>query len=413
MFVNKEQRYRLRTLKLPVYGFTGAVLFVLYIITSFSPNSNQHTILDPEKLDGTRRCHDENIKETGICCPNTTNVIYGSKLDVQTYSQIFMSHSYVCDGGWKPSNCESIQQVAILIPFRDRETHLKLLLSRLHSILHHQNIAYRIFVLEQVGQLPFNRGLLFDIGILHAIKIDSSIDCFIFHDVDLLPQNSANLYLCDDNLRQLSSAIDDYRFHPPFDNNAGGVTALSKKNVFKINGFPTRFWGWGGEDDELSARAMQKDLLLTRPPDYLGRYHAPRHRKSSPTFDHMSSFRQFPSYLHDGLSFVQTQGYDLIRQSTLKVANWSSDLVKVPHNLNPCVLQSIAEIMDSTNVLVSDLNIFESFVGRELLDKSYQQALYTHLLINVTSFYHMKILPKQTNHPHQSWFWFLKFYGWI
>ena len=50
-----------------------------------------------------------------------------------------------------------------------------------------------------------------NVGFLEALKLDG-FDCFIFHDVDLLPENDKNLYLCDEHLRHLSSAIDETRY---------------------------------------------------------------------------------------------------------------------------------------------------------------------------------------------------------
>jgi hypothetical protein len=34
----------------------------------------------------------------------------------------------------------------------------------------------------------------------------------------------------------------------------GGVSALSAAHVQKVNGFSNQFWGWGGEDDDMSQR---------------------------------------------------------------------------------------------------------------------------------------------------------------
>ena len=37
-------------------------------------------------------------------------------------------------------------------------------------------------------------------------------------------------------------------------NYAGGVIALSRDNVFQVNGYGNDYWGWGNEDDDFSAR---------------------------------------------------------------------------------------------------------------------------------------------------------------
>ena len=54
-------------------------------------------------------------------------------------------------GAWSPSNCKARHQVAIIIPYRDRVTHLRVLLDVLHPILQLQQLKYRVFVVEQVG----------------------------------------------------------------------------------------------------------------------------------------------------------------------------------------------------------------------------------------------------------------------
>lgn len=56
-------------------------------------------------------------------------------------------------GWWKPETCKSWQKVAIIIPYRDRWKHLKILLKRLHPMLIRQQVHYRIFVIEQVREI--------------------------------------------------------------------------------------------------------------------------------------------------------------------------------------------------------------------------------------------------------------------
>jgi hypothetical protein len=56
----------------------------------------------------------------------------------------------ILGGYWRPSRCISKQKVAIIIPFRDREEHLCILLRNLIPILIVQQLEFRIFVVEQV-----------------------------------------------------------------------------------------------------------------------------------------------------------------------------------------------------------------------------------------------------------------------
>jgi len=77
---------------------------------------------------------------------------------------------------------------------------LKLFLNKIHSFLKQQKLDYTIFIVNQHGQEQFNRAALFNVGFLEAMKL-YSFNCFIFHDVDLLPEDLRNLYKCGDRPR--------------------------------------------------------------------------------------------------------------------------------------------------------------------------------------------------------------------
>ena len=60
--------------------------------------------------------------------------------------------------------------------------------------------------------LEFNRGFLFNVGFKEALK-DSDYECFILHDVDLLPENDYNTYTCStDHPKHFSAAIDKWKY---------------------------------------------------------------------------------------------------------------------------------------------------------------------------------------------------------
>jgi beta-1,4-galactosyltransferase 5 len=56
----------------------------------------------------------------------------------------------ITGGYWRPTRCQSKQKIAIVIPFRDREEHLCVLLKNLIPILILQQLEFKIFVVEQV-----------------------------------------------------------------------------------------------------------------------------------------------------------------------------------------------------------------------------------------------------------------------
>ena len=56
-------------------------------------------------------------------------------------------------GSYTPRHCTARQRVALIIPCRDREEHLRVFLNRLNTVLQRQQISYQIFVVEQVGAI--------------------------------------------------------------------------------------------------------------------------------------------------------------------------------------------------------------------------------------------------------------------
>ncbi|XP_037048101.1 beta-1,4-N-acetylgalactosaminyltransferase bre-4-like isoform X2 [Bradysia coprophila] len=183
-------------------------------------------------------------------------------------------------GGWyKPKECKAKDRVAIIIPYRDRPQHLPIFLANIHPFLMKQQIEYGIFLIEQVsdGGL-FNRAALMNVGFVEAQKL-ADWDCFIFHDIDLLPMDDRNLYNCPDQPRHMSVAVDTMGFKLPYSSIFGGVSAMTKKQFQKVNGFSNGFWGWGGEDDDMSNRLKHVGFHIARYPINIARYTMLNHRK--------------------------------------------------------------------------------------------------------------------------------------
>lgn len=101
-------------------------------------------------------------------------------------------------------NCTSMSHfnVAIIVPYRNRIDHLNIFLSNMHPFLSNQNINYKIYIVEPIEGIAFNRALLFNAGFLEAIKDEKysklNWNCFIFHDVDLIPEDTRNVYKCNE-----------------------------------------------------------------------------------------------------------------------------------------------------------------------------------------------------------------------
>ena len=103
--------------------------------------------------------------------------------------------------------------------------------------------------------------MLMNVGFREALQ-DFNWDCFIFHDVDLLPEDDRNLYTCPDQPRHMSVAVDKFKYRLPYKSIFGGVAAITRRHFKQLNGFSNMFWGWGGEDDDMSRRIKYQKLKV-------------------------------------------------------------------------------------------------------------------------------------------------------
>lgn len=196
-----------------------------------------------------------------------------------TMERVQRENPDVTDGGkYTPSDCLPKWRVAIIIPFRHRDHHLKYWLHYLHPILRRQKVGYGIYIINQFGEETFNRAKLLNIGFLEAMK-DAEYDCFIFSDVDLIPMDDRNLYHCYEQPRHFAIAMDKFGFRLPYAGYFGGVSGLSKAQFLKINGFPNEYWGWGGEDDDIYNRITLNGMKVSRPDIRIGRYRMIKHER--------------------------------------------------------------------------------------------------------------------------------------
>lgn len=123
-----------------------------------------------------------------------------------------LKHLDLKKGGLSKKDKSTLTKIAIIVPYRDRLKNLELFLRNIHPFLNKQNVYYGIYIIEPVENLKFNKGILMNSGFLEASK-DENWDCFIFHDVDLLPENEQNLYTCDNtNPKLLAVAISAYGY---------------------------------------------------------------------------------------------------------------------------------------------------------------------------------------------------------
>jgi len=215
-------------------------------------------------------------------------------------------------GRFRPKDCKARHRVAIIIPYRDREEHLRTFLHNIHPMLMRQQIDYGIYVVEEIPNTKFNRAKLMNVGFKEALK-QYDYQCFIFHDVDLIPEDDRNLYSCPDQPRHMSVAVDTMNYRLPYKDIFGGVSALTKEQMEKVNGLSNEFWGWGGEDDDFSNRIRHYGYRISRYPTDIARYKMMKHKKDTPNPErYQKLYKGHQRYKTDGLNSLKYVRKDIV-----------------------------------------------------------------------------------------------------
>eukprot|EP00794_Sanderia_malayensis_P019539 gene19539-21470_t len=214
-------------------------------------------------------------------CPKMTSSLLGKvKVDFTKYHEEYESEKNKKDtvlanplftGNWRPKDCIAIANVAIIIPLRNRAKQLSIFLKHTIPVLQRQKLAYRIFVVEQIGKTAFNKGAMYNLAFNVTFSF-GDYDCYIFHDVDLLTENDHNFYGCPLSPLHMSTAIDKFKYKLPYSTIFGGIQAFHREHYVKVNGFSNLYWGWGAEDDDMFQRLKKVGLKLSRTPLEVGRY---------------------------------------------------------------------------------------------------------------------------------------------
>lgn len=164
---------------------------------------------------------------------------------------------------------------SIIIPYRDREEHLSILLPRLQEVFDGKD--YEIIVSEQDNDDNFQISCVQNVG-----YEQSTGEIVIFHQVDYIPTDNVSyevgeipilparigIFLDKDNkstreytdipagYRKWSNQIDD-RFY-------GGVICMKRHHFETINGFNPKYRGWGNEDEDLRERFVWANIPVKR-----------------------------------------------------------------------------------------------------------------------------------------------------
>lgn len=166
--------------------------------------------------------------------------------------------------------------LGLVIPYRDRLEHLNVFIPYIVEHFKRTKINYKIIVVEQYNNQPFNRSKLLNVG---AKILYDDVDYFCFHDVDLFPDKDVSykigthdvIHLCTTLIENKNDNIKNNEFYYGMNFNkyyntnniknninrkiVGGVVLL-KKDIWRKHKWNEIFQGWGYEDQEYYDRLI-------------------------------------------------------------------------------------------------------------------------------------------------------------
>ena len=227
-------------------------------------------------------------------------------------------------------------KLAIIVPYRDRQKqldvflpHMKKFLSRkaqreLYAGVAHKKISgkfesffpledYDIFVIEQMDDYPFNRGMLIN----SCVKlIPPEYDYFVFQDIDLLPMIDSIRYAYEEHPLHMAAHFEGNVKLPYFEYIGGGLK-ITRENFEKINGFSNDYWVWGIEDLDLLTRMRNNNLLESQTYyDNSNLFENSRYNYVDVSPSKFKMKREFMAFKFGGKSYIRILNNDRISDIT-------------------------------------------------------------------------------------------------
>ena len=149
-----------------------------------------------------------------------------------------------------------------IIPYRNREKELQILVDTLPNILYRDGITnYQFFVIRQTDKKLFNRGMMLNIGFLEVKKRyphNWKTIQLICHDVDIYPTkpNIINYNTIKGKVNHPYGVL-----RPHLNGTVGGICIITGED-YNLSGGHPNFFGWGGEDIGMSRRCQAKGIII-------------------------------------------------------------------------------------------------------------------------------------------------------
>jgi len=141
----------------------------------------------------------------------------------------------------------------IVIPFRERETHLQHFIDNTIPLIEKHLPNTKVVVVEQNKGKLFNRGALLNVGFK---EYENRTNYFFTHDVDIFPTEDVVKNVYSEQNTDIISIKSAHR------ESLGGIIKCKHDVIFNMNGFPNYIWGWGIEDRALYYRSCLKKINI-------------------------------------------------------------------------------------------------------------------------------------------------------
>jgi hypothetical protein len=191
-------------------------------------------------------------------------------------------------------------KLAFIVPYRNRQEHLFQFVPHYNSLFPEADI----YVAHQLGNAPFNRGRLLNVGFLFA---ENKADAFDLCDVDMLAVEGLVDYSFPGSVTHLASEVSQFNYQMPYPAYFSGHVLLTAGHMRSVNGFYNDYPGYGCEDDSFYRSFLQKQLPVER---RQGRYECLPHERVVDTDNQLMDlfnknwehFQQHPRDFSNGLS---------------------------------------------------------------------------------------------------------------
>lgn len=167
----------------------------------------------------------------------------------------------------------SMQRLHIVVPYRDRASHLDAFVPHVRAYFARDKldriIPYRVTIVEQEPGLPFNRGALLNVGFVIGEK-QSDYTCL--HDIDYLPiwadyspvERPTAILWYGAETRPIAPGRSNAVITNDLESTYSGVLLVPNVTFRQVNGYSNDYWGWGYEDFDLLTRLRAAKIEPSR-----------------------------------------------------------------------------------------------------------------------------------------------------